>query len=657
MIRLIQIDKQFVTKKLFEAADLHIKPGERVGIVGPNGSGKTTLLKIIRGVEPVDNGEVVIAKNKTIGYLEQDITETPAETVLEEVMRGFPEIAHAEHKLIELEKQLEVYPDDEPTLKKYGRLREDFERLDGYRFESNARAILTGVGFAPEQHKLPVRTFSGGWMMRIALARLLMQKPDILLMDEPTNHLDLNSMIWLEGFLQKYEGTVLLISHDQYFLNRVINRVVEISRQNLVSYAGNYDAYQQEKAARLELTESAYKNQQRKLAQTERFIERFRYKATKARQVQSRVKKLEKVERIELPENETPKLRFRFPQPERCGALVAELFSVEKRYGEKLVYRNLNFAIQREQKIALVGHNGAGKSTLLKILANATDIQAGERKIGHNIAPYYYAQHQLDILDAQNSILEELAQAVPDQPEQWLRQLAGMFLFPGDDVFKKISVLSGGEKARVALAKMLARPANFLILDEPTNHLDIQARAILEQALADYSGTMIFISHDRKFINAIASTVIEINNGSLREFAGDYDYYLWKKEQDRTDIAEQSENAEMKSAMPNAGESMSKKQDRKLRAMQRQEQNRRINPLREALAKSEAKISELETQKTALTEELCKPEVIADKKAFPEKSKCLNRLISDLENEYNIWSEISEQLEAEKALFEMDENL
>jgi ATP-binding cassette subfamily F protein 3 len=650
MIRLIQIDKQFVTKKLFESADLHIKPGERVGIVGPNGSGKTTLLKIIRGLEPVDNGEVVIAKNKTTGYLEQDVTETPAETVLEEVMRGFPEIAQAEHKLIELEQQLEARPDDETLLKKYGRLREAFEHLDGYRFESNARAILTGIGFAPAQHKMPVRSFSGGWMMRIALARLLMQKPDILLMDEPTNHLDLDSMIWLEGFLQNYEGTVLLISHDRFFLNRVINRVVEISGKKLVSYAGNYDAFRQEKAARLELAEAAYKNQQRKLAQTERFIERFRYKATKARQVQSRVKQLEKSERIELPENDTPQLRFRFPQPERSGAIVAELIDVEKRYGEKPVYRNLNYAIQRQQKIALVGHNGAGKSTLLKILADATDIQAGERKIGHNVTPYYYAQHQLDILDAQNTILEELAEAVPDQPEQWLRRLAGMFLFPGDDVFKKISVLSGGEKARVALAKMLARPANFLILDEPTNHLDIQARAILEQAMADYSGTMIFISHDRKFINAIASSVVEIQNGNLRAFAGDYDYYLWKKQQDSAGSVEKSESAASQSTTtPNAGEPVSKKEDRRLRAQQRQNRQQRIKPLHDALAKNEAKIAALETQKATLTKELCKPEIIADKKAFPEKSKQLSRINDALEKEYEAWSDLTEKLEEEMA--------
>ena len=656
MIRLIRIDKQFVTKKIFDQADLHIKPGERVGLVGPNGAGKTTLLKIIRGLEPVDGGEVIIAKSKTIGYLEQDITETPAETVLEEVMRGFPEIAQTEGKLIELEHALAEQPHDEALLKKYGKLREAFEQMDGYKIESNARAILTGIGFAPEKHKSPVRNFSGGWMMRLALARLLMQQPDILMMDEPTNHLDLNSIIWLENFLQAYEGTVLLISHDQSFLNRVVNRVVEISNQQLIGYAGNYDAYLEEKAARMELTIAAYKNQQRKLAETERFIERFRYKATKARQVQSRVKQLEKVERVELPEESNHNMHFHFPQPERSGNIVAELQGIEKRYGDNVVYRKLDLHIQRQQKIALVGHNGAGKSTLQKILADTTDIQAGSCKLGHNVQPYYYAQHQLDILNASNTILEELIETVPDKPEQWLRSLAGMFLFPGDDVFKKITVLSGGEKARVALAKMLARPANFLILDEPTNHLDIHAREILQQALIDYEGTSIFISHDRTFINAVATQVIEVDHGNLREFIGDYDYYLWKKQQEAQDV-QPEKTATPAKQNDDSGNAASKKDERRLRAQLRQERQRRLKPLEDALAKSEQRIAELESLKASLTEELCRPEIIADKQAFPEKSKLLGQTSADLEKEYEIWSDLSEKVEEETARFEAEADL
>lgn len=655
MIRISQLQKQYPNKVIFDNANLHIKPDERIGLVGPNGTGKTTLLRMIAGHEQPDGGEISVRKSCTIGYLVQDVTEEQASSVLEEMLRGFPELAALEHELLELEARLRETPHDQALLKKYGQRREAFERLEGYQIESKAKAILSGVGFRPTQFAEPPQKFSGGWQMRLALAKLLLQQPQVLLLDEPTNHLDLESILWLEDFLINYDGTIVLISHDHYFLNRTVTRIVEIAERKLTGYPGTYDDYQAARALRHEQLAAAQKNQQKQIAQTERFIERFRYKATKARQVQSRIKHLEKIDRIELPEDNTPVLRFRFPQPERSGTVVAELNRIIKRYGDHLVYDNLNLEIERGEKMALIGPNGAGKSTLLKILAGAVDIQAGDIKFGHNVQRYYYAQHQLDILNAENTILQELASAAPEQSEQWLRQLAGTFLFPGDDVFKKIAVLSGGERARVALAKMLARPANFFILDEPTNHLDIQAREILQNALASFHGTIIFISHDRRFINALATSVIEVKAGKLRKYPGDYEYYQWKKKQEQTGedgdaaVSQQAANATGPVA-PKAA--ISKKDERRQRAQLLQERQRRLRPLEEQLTRLEAEIDTLEKQKKQLTDELCQPALLEDPPAYAAKARLLNDISRKLEAAMNHWAETSESLEAEKSLLQ-----
>ena len=655
MIKLANIKKQFGTKILFDDASAFIKPNERIGLIGPNGAGKTTLLNIIAGKETIDEGEILMQKNLSIGYLQQDISETTRHSLLEEVLSGFPQVSKLEQKLLQLEAELAARPDDEALLHKYGRMQERFETAGGYELEAQAKAILTGIGFHPNQMATPASQFSGGWIMRIALAKLLLQKPEILLMDEPTNHLDLNSVIWLEKFLLEYEGTIILISHDQYFQNRVVNRILEIGFKTVKSYTGNYDAYVKAKQVDQEQLESQYRNQQKKVKETEKFIERFRYKASKARQVQSRIKQLEKVERITLEEDESSRIKLRLPEPKRSGNIVAEITDVRKAYGDNIVYNNLNLTILRGQKIALAGVNGAGKSTLLKMLAGRENVQAGSIKSGHNVQNYYYAQHQLEILQPENTILEELALAAPEESEQWVRSLAGRFLFTKDDVFKKITVLSGGEKARVALAKMLAKPANLLILDEPTNHLDMQARDIVTEALVAFPGTIIFISHDRHFINAVASEIMEIENGMLRAYNGNYEYYQWKKANESNPSQPETDSvAAQKKTAATPARSGNRKEDRRARAQKMQALKQRLKPLEAKCRKAENEIASLEKMKKSITEELCRPDVLEDKALLTEKSKSLKDVERKLEKYYEQWSAASEKLEIEKTKIHED---
>jgi len=646
MIHINNLRKQFGPQVIFENASAHIKPNERLGLAGPNGAGKTTLLRLIIGDEHADGGEIVITRGARVGYLRQEVWENPERSILAETLFGYPELQEMEQQLNEMEKHLGANHDAR-LLKQYGDLRHEFEAKGGYEVEPQAKAILSGMGFRPEQLLLPLRLFSGGWMMRVILARLLLSKPNLLLLDEPTNHLDLEAVVWLEGLLLNYPGSIVLISHDQVFMNRIVQRVLEISQKRFVSYTGSFESYLQQKEVRQEQQEAAFKNQQKQIEQTEEFIERFRYKATKARQVQSRIKMLEKMERVEVEKTASKSMRFRFPQPERSGQEVVRLIKVNKRYGEKVVYENLDFLLQRGEKVALVGPNGAGKSTLIKIIAGATEIQTGQILFGHNVTVDYYAQHQLEVLNPSARVLDELLAVAGHLLPEQARTLLGAFLFHGDDVFKNVAVLSGGEKARLALARLLSHPANLLVMDEPTNHLDIASCAVLEKAMRDYEGTMIFISHDRHFINRIADCIVEIRDGRLRSFPGNYNDYMEKKiAQAQTPAPAASVNLQA----TNSG-AISKKEDRRQRAERLQEKQRVLRPLKDKIVELEAEIAALESEKAQLLDDICNPEIIVDQKIYPQKVKRNAKVERQLGEALAEWEKVWQRLAEVEAQF------
>jgi len=528
MIALEAVSKGYGGQGLVSECSWRIGRGERIGLVGPNGAGKTTLCRILAGVEEPDVGRVHLDGGTSVGYLPQEVGASQALTVLAEALSAFPEVWRLEAELERLAACM-AGPDADPALTDaYGEVQHRFETLGGYRLEAQAKVILGGLGFKPDELHRPLAEFSGGWRMRAALARLLLRRPDLLLLDEPTNHLDLESLQWLESFLASYEGSVVLVSHDRYFLNRMVTAIAELVGGVIAVYPGDYDHFLVEREARHALDEARARNQAKRVAEIERFIERFRYQATKARQVQSRIRMLEKVERVEVDAGPR-RIHFKFPQPPRTGRVVARLTGIHKAYGEKVVYAGADFAVERGERVALVGVNGAGKSTLLKILAGVLPFERGERTLGAHVEVHYYAQHQLDALDPSRTVLEELERADPESATGRLRNILGSFLLSGDAVDKRISVLSGGEKARVALAKMLVRPAALLCMDEPTNHLDLASKEVLEEALSTFTGTIVFISHDRYFINRIATQVVEVDDGRLTTSLGNYDDYLTRK--------------------------------------------------------------------------------------------------------------------------------
>jgi ATP-binding cassette subfamily F protein 3 len=542
MINLHNITKSYPDKTLFQDLDLVIKKGSRIGLVGPNGSGKTTLLRMIVGEEETDKGQIQVDRKVTLGYLPQEITTTSQETILHEVLNEIPEIGELEIQIEALSLQISANPNNQQLLEKLGRIQAEFERLNGWSLESEAKKVLGGLGFTPEQMKIPLDQFSGGWRMRVALAKLLFKHPDILLLDEPTNHLDLASLIWLETFLKEWSGALVLISHDRTFLDKTINHIYEIDHKSIQIFAGNYSKYIEEKKLRSEQQLAAYRNQQKMIGETEQFIERFRYKDSKASQVQSRVKKLEKLERILPPDGEQNRISVRIPQPGRSAKIVAELRGVAKSYGSLEVFHDLDLKLERGQKIGLVGPNGAGKSTLLKMLAQVETLTKGQLIWGEGVRSAYFAQHQFESLPLDETIFNLIAHENPKWIVTEVRTYLGSFLFSGDTVDKQIKVLSGGEVSRLALAKMLATPSDLILLDEPTNHLDMRSRDVVQEAIASFTGTMVCISHDRHFLNAVTNTIIEVEQGSIRIFPGNYEYYLWRKDQDQDVVHEQGDS-------------------------------------------------------------------------------------------------------------------
>jgi len=532
MIQFSNAGKRFGPKVLFDDVNWLIGPKDRIGLVGANGTGKSTLLKIIADLEQVDSGDISRMRNMRLGYLPQDGLKLEGRSVFAECASVFEHLRQIERDMEEtlssmsdLDHESAAYT---AAADKFSRLDNEFRAKEGYTIDMQVGSILTGLGFSKDDWGKPCEEFSGGWQMRIALAKLLLEKPEALLLDEPTNHLDLEARNWLEDYLHNYPNAFILISHDRYFLDVTVSKIVEVWNKKVTIFAGNFTHYQRQKDERLEQMRAAQRNQQDRVAQIEAFVDRFRAKATKAKQAQSRLKELDKMEMIEIPEEE-PIIHFKFPTPKASGRIVAEFKDVAKSYGSKKVFDNASFNIERGDRIALVGHNGAGKSTLIKLLTGLEGLSSGEYKLGHNVEFDYFAQDQYKALDPESEILDDLCATAPKATATELRGLLGCFLFRDEDVFKKIGVLSGGERNRYALCKLLTQPSNFVLLDEPTNHLDMRAKDVLLEALKNYEGTVVFVSHDRYFIDELARKVFEVGGGTVTVYPGNYEEYLRAK--------------------------------------------------------------------------------------------------------------------------------
>lgn len=638
MLHIQNLSKQFGSKVLFEDANAHIGHRSRVALIGPNGAGKSTLIKMIMGLESPDSGQISKAHHLAIGYLPQEVPKMSGRSVLEEVLRMDGRREELLKAKTELEDLLSKDPSDK-DVERYGRILEELESLDEYRIESRAKSILGGMGFKATDFERKLSEFSGGWLMRVALSRLLLMDPDLLLLDEPTNHLDLESLLWLEEFLRRNRGALLMISHDTAFLNRLVTEVIEIDQKNLWSYKGNLDAYVVQKEERLKVLRSQYAGQQAKIAEIEAFVSRFGAKATKARQAQSRLKQLEKMDLIELPDDRQT-VRFQFPPAPHSGKDVVTVENAAMRFGEKTVFRNLNWLIRKGTRTAIVGVNGAGKTTLLKLLAKATEPTEGIVKLGHEVKVGYYSQMQAETLNLKNTILQELENTAPDLSVAKVRAIAGAFLFTGDAVEKKCEVLSGGEKARVALAKLLLSPSNFLILDEPTNHLDVESRGVLLQALQDYTGTLCLVSHDREFVSPLVDSVLEIEpspqGSQVHHLTSTYEEYLERKMKEATaSLSGTEEPATSKKTEAGGAVAAEKKgpSNNQRKAWEKEKQ------------KTEDLINKLENEQGHLQTQMSDPGTYEDKTKVNQMLQRQREVTSELERAYARWEELSHSLE------------
>jgi ATP-binding cassette, subfamily F, member 3 len=647
MIQISGAGKRYGHKLLFEDLDWLVTPNDRVGVVGANGTGKSTLLKVLAGIETLDYGTIVRTKGISAGYLPQDGLSLSGRTVFAECMSVFAELQDMEQELEQLTARMSEldHASNEyaQVAERFHMLESQFRARDGYALEAQVGTVLTGLGFGKQDWQRATEEFSGGWQMRIALAKLLLQKPNLLLLDEPTNHLDLETRNWLEEYLASYPNAFILISHDRYFLDVTVKKTVEIWNKRVQFYSGNYAKYLAQREERKTQLEAAYHNQREKIEQLEAFINRFRYQATKAKQVQSRIKELERMERIEIPPEEKT-IHFRFPQPKPSGRIVAEFKSIAKSYGEKQVFGDVNFMIERGDRVALVGPNGAGKSTLIRMLANDEPLTAGEYVLGHNAQPDYFAQDQYKVLSPERRMLDDLEEVAPRATTTELRSLLGCFLFSDDDVFKPLGVLSGGERNRYALARMLLHPSNFLLLDEPTNHLDLRAKDVLLNALQEFSGTVVFVSHDRYFIDKLATRVFEVGNGKVEVFPGNYEDFLWRKQGGSVQAAAATGGTTPAASasepmIANNGDPAphpSEGRQKRMNPIKLRQMRERVGEIEEEITKLEAGISECEQ---AL-------QTFVSAQETARVTQLLETRRSDLESLMKEWEEISSAIEA-----------
>lgn len=618
MLTVANVSKAFGGRVLFEGADLQLNRGDRVGLVGPNGAGKSTLFSIILGREEPDDGQVVFERGTRAGYLPQESAPAGDESVLEMALgighgagSGAVDHVHVDHQT-----------------------------------EARAKRILKGLAFRENQFDRRAREFSGGWVMRAHLARLLVDEPDVLMLDEPTNHLDLSALLWVQDYLRSYPGAILLISHDREFLNQLVGSVVELRQGRLWRYRGNYDSFLEQKDAVEAQQMAAYKNQQREIARLMNFVDRFRAKNTKATQAQSKLKQIERMDKIEAPSSTEASIDFRFPQPPRSGHRVISLKGVRHAYGENVVYENLEFQAERGQRIVLVGPNGAGKSTLLKLLAEAVPVQSGERLLGHNVRSGYYAQYRVEMLNPSRTVLEEALDTPQRVTEQSVRSILGCFLFRGDDVFKRVSVLSGGEKSRLALVKLLLDPPNLLLMDEPTTHLDMASIEALTAALDPFEGTLIFISHDVHFIRSLANHVVHVEHGKLAAYPGDYDYYRGKVSEREKLEARMIESASAKSPVKAERPAEKSKDQKRLEAEARQARSKERKAKEEQVRELERTIARLEKRQTELETELNDPAILRDPRRLMNVRRDLGEVAADLAHATEEWEKAAHALEA-----------
>ncbi len=642
---------EFGARVILEDATWHIQPGERIGLIGYNGTGKSTLLKLLTGQYVPSKGTVERSRTASIGYLHQDLLSFDTEeSILGVAMGAFERVLQLEKEIEEIGKELEKTGDEKTLLEYTDRLHE-LETLGGYDIHHKTEEVLQGLGFSNADLQRPYKQFSGGWRMRVLLAKMILQQPDLLLMDEPTNHLDLPSIEWLEKYLLHYQGSVVIVSHDKYFLNRMVTKIVELYQQELHIYNGNYEYYEKEKAIRVEMQQKAYENQQDYIRQNERLVERFRAKASKAAMAQSIMKKLDKLERIEEAEIERPNIRINFRMDKTPGKVLVELKGVGKSYGENTIVEDASIEIERDDKIALIGANGKGKSTLLRIIAGVEGFDNGERKWGHNVEESFYAQHQLEALNVNNTIIDEMKECGSQMTELELRGLLGCFLFSGDDADKKIKVLSGGEKARVALAKTIVSKANFLMLDEPTNHLDMHSCDLLIEALNKYEGSLILVSHDRHFVSKTANKIWEIVDHQVKEFKGGYDEWVaWKERMARQEAdarKAESKIAKAETKKEAAAPVITVKQEAPKATPSspvNKEAKKELQKQQRVFQQLEEKIGKMTAEQKTLEAHLTLPDTYTDKEKFLETETAYKKITSELSTLNKQYEELFEKI-------------